>query len=153
MRTVRLYSLRLLCLTILCVGVNALADAPAGRYVINAGTIFDVKTGLTWQQSTVDYPNDTNFAWDNAKAACTGAWRLPTIRELQSIVDYSRSNPAVDPAFQMPATPPSCWSSTPDTRPPTPPFFFSTALQVNFGTGETLYVNVLSGGYCAICVK
>jgi hypothetical protein len=106
-----------------------------------------------WQQSTVDYPNDLNFTWDGAKAACTGTWRLPTIRELQSIVDYSRKDPAVDPAFQMPANIPACWSSTPDSRPPVPPFFYSSALLVNFGSGQTGYSNVLSGGYCALCVK
>ena len=29
----------------------------------------------------------------------SGDWRLPNVRELQSIVDYGRVNPAIDPVF------------------------------------------------------
>jgi hypothetical protein len=37
-------------------------------------------------------------------------WRLPNVRELQSIVDYGRSNPSIDPVFG--ATTFFYWSST-----------------------------------------
>jgi Protein of unknown function (DUF1566) len=94
---------------------SAEASAPAGRYTTTGGTVFDTKTKLTWQQTA---PAAT-YAWAPAKTYCktlslagTG-WRLPTRKELQTIVDYSQSNPAIDPTA-FPATPASYfWSSSP----------------------------------------
>ncbi|MCP4410980.1 MAG: DUF1566 domain-containing protein [Gammaproteobacteria bacterium] len=69
-------------------------------------TISDAATGLMWQQQ--DY-HSTNWqdAIDNCEAADTGNyndWRLPDVKELHSLVDYSRSpaytnSPAIDPIF------------------------------------------------------
>ena len=94
---------------------SAEANAPTGRYTITGGTVFDTKTKLTWQQTV---PAAT-YAWAAAKTYCqtlslggTG-WRLPTMKELQSIVDYSSSRaPFLDPSA-FPATPtPGSWSSS-----------------------------------------
>ena len=56
-------------------------------------TVSDTATGLMWQQ---DDSASTN--WDNAVASCEAAttaghvdWRLPNAKELQSILDYTRS--------------------------------------------------------------
>ena len=53
-----------------------------------------------------------------AKAACVAArvgghndWRLPTIQELLTLVDYERTSPAIDPAFECSSE--WYWSSTP----------------------------------------
>lgn len=83
-----------------------------GRFVDNGdGTITDTCTGLMWQQHV------TPFVWCEALAYCEGLelaghsdWRLPNVRELQSIVDYQRSNPAIDPLFGPEAW--RYWSST-----------------------------------------
>ena len=113
------------CLAVIAVlglPVLASADAPAGRYTIadggNAkGTVYDKKTKLTWQQTVPS----TTYDWDGAKAYCAqvGAtlagtgWRLPTLKELMSIVDYSRYDPAIDPTA-FPSTPSDYfWSSSP----------------------------------------
>lgn len=73
------------------------------------GTISDNSTGLTWMQTD----SGTAMDWQSALAYCenleeAGAtdWRLPNIKELQSIVDYSRSpattnSAAIDPMFQI----------------------------------------------------
>lgn len=79
---------------------SAEADAPAGRYVVTAGggvnsTVYDSKTKLTWQ-GTVTSDQPANLA--AAKTYCAGmgaslggtGWRLPTIKELVSIVDYTK---------------------------------------------------------------
>src|SRR5664279_4073220 len=77
------------------------ADAPAGRYTVTSGTVYDSKTKLTWQQVVPA----TGYIWAAAKTYCVGVgaslggtgWRLPTRNELLTIVDYSRTNPSIDP--------------------------------------------------------
>jgi len=65
------------------------ANAPAGRYSITNGTVHDNRTGLTWQQS---YRNKVVQA--DAATYCasqSGGWRLPTIKELLTLYDFSYS--------------------------------------------------------------
>jgi len=73
------------------------------------GTIMDQATGLMWVQSDSGIGMD----WQEALAYCqnlTSAgyddWRLPNAKELQSIVDYTRSpdttnSAAIDPLFNV----------------------------------------------------
>ncbi len=78
------------------------------------GTITDSATGLMWAQndSGSDGPDGLNWeealAWVEAQNAANylgyNDWRLPSVKELQSIVDYSRSpdttsSAAIDPLF------------------------------------------------------
>ncbi len=65
-------------------------------------TVSDQMSGLTWQQS--DDGQTRN--WRDALAYCEGLtladhnnWRLPNVKELQSIVDYSQHDPALDNRF------------------------------------------------------
>jgi hypothetical protein len=85
-----------------------LADAatPSGRYVVTSGgtakgTVYDTKTKLTWQQAV-----QSNYMWAAAKTYCAGVgttlggsgWRLPTIKELYTIVDFGMTDaPRADP--------------------------------------------------------
>ncbi|HRI65732.1 MAG TPA: DUF1566 domain-containing protein, partial [Polyangium sp.] len=87
-------------------------------YVVDEvkGLVFDKVTQLTWQRD-VD-PNV--YTWDAAKAYCEDLvhagyddWRLPTRIELVSIVDYTKTNPAIDSAA-FPNTPSEWfWTSSP----------------------------------------
>ncbi|QWB96633.1 DUF1566 domain-containing protein [Mycoplasmatota bacterium] len=58
------------------------------------GTITDLATGLTWQQSdsvdTYDWEGALSYA-ENLEYAGYDDWRLPNAKELQSIVDYNKS--------------------------------------------------------------
>jgi hypothetical protein len=72
------------------------------------GTVTDLATKLTWMQND----SESGMAWDDALAYCENLdyadsddWRLPNVKELQSIVDYSRSpdttdSAAIDPIFE-----------------------------------------------------
>lgn len=71
------------------------------------GTITDLATGLMWQQSDDGNTRDWEDALSYAEGLSLGGhddWRLPNPKELQSIVDYTRtpsvtSSPAIDPLF------------------------------------------------------
>jgi hypothetical protein len=102
-------------------GVNGFVDN-------GDGTVSDNATGLTWQQD--DSAQGMN--WEPALAYCESLsvggytdWRLPNVKELQSIVDYARSpdttgSAAIDPLFRVSsitneagqADYPFYWSST-----------------------------------------
>ncbi len=84
------------------------------------GTVLDRATGLTWMREDSGVAGagdagDGTMDWPSALAWCEGQtlagaddWRLPNAKELQSIVDYTRSpdttqSAAIDPLFE--ATP------------------------------------------------
>jgi hypothetical protein len=81
------------------------------------GTVTDRATGLTWMQVDSGHLRagdnaDGKLNWEQALAwseqlsyAGKDDWRLPSIKELHSIVDYTRSpatdnSPAIDPIFK-----------------------------------------------------
>lgn len=73
----------------------------------NNGTITDLSTGLMWQKDDSGHGMIWQEALDYAEElelANYHDWRLPNARELQNIVDYSRSpettgSAAIDPVF------------------------------------------------------
>jgi ribonuclease BN (tRNA processing enzyme) len=75
----------------------------------NDGTITDAATGLIWQtadsQQGLNWQEALQYA-ENLNLAGHDDWRLPNAKELQSIVDYTRSpetsgSAAIDPIFQI----------------------------------------------------
>jgi hypothetical protein len=89
-----------------CSSSNKNGDPP--RFVAAKGEIFDKKTGLFWQRCSV------GMTWKQGKG-CTGErkflaldaaaeaaknagveWRVPTVDELNSIVDMSCGSPTID---------------------------------------------------------
>lgn len=128
------------------------AGAPAGRFSASNGTVLDSKTGLVWQQiaprGIFDLTTAANYCASGTLLPGTG-WRLPTIKELQSIVDDRVPNPGptIDPIFMNTMTNRSYWSSTPG-RAHDPMFAFSLA----FGDGSTS-VDPVSAMGTARCVR
>jgi len=98
---------------------GAWATAPAGRYTISGGTVYDTKTRLTWQQTL----STTTYTWADAQSYCAslplagGGWRVPSVKELLTLVDFSvapGSGTATIDATAFPNTPATgFWSSTP----------------------------------------
>lgn len=68
----------------------------------SSNCVIDTMTGLMW----VKNPDSTKRAWADALTYCEGLdgtsgrggyddWRLPNVRELQSLIDYGRKGPAL----------------------------------------------------------
>lgn len=55
---------------------------------------------------------------NNAGLCGYSDWRLPTLKELENIVDYSRINPPIDPDYFINTRPDQYWTSTADSSYP-----------------------------------
>ncbi|MCP4712423.1 MAG: DUF1566 domain-containing protein [Planctomycetes bacterium] len=83
-------------------GVNGLVDN-------GDGTVTDLATGLMWQKTDDGVARNWEEALayaENLTSADYSDWRLPNAKELQSIVDYTRSpattnSAAIDPVFDI----------------------------------------------------
>jgi hypothetical protein len=90
--------------------------APSGKYVYHGnGTVTDSSSGLMWQEET---PGNM-MTWEQAMVYCESLnlanysdWRLPTIKELATLVDHTRSNPAVYTPYFPNTFSSFYWSST-----------------------------------------
>jgi hypothetical protein len=157
---------------ILCTNTGQDGDLQAGAalsYTDNGdGTITDNNAGLMWEKLCDEDPTpgttcpaehdvDTTYTWadafgkiatlNTANFAGHNDWRLPNVKELQSIVNYQNSSPAVSLEFNTGCTAPcsvttcSCtdegnhWSST--SVAPNGEF----AWNVNFASGNVDIVN------------
>jgi hypothetical protein len=100
--------------SIRCVRNTVLASgAPGDRYVVDAGadTVTDTRTTLVWQRTV----STSTYSWDGAKSYCAtrgAGWRLPALKELLTLIDPTRINPAIASVFpDTPAT--EFWSASP----------------------------------------
>jgi len=92
------------------------AYAPAGDLTRDdAGTVTDNTTGLMWQQ--VD--DNKRYVWEAALNYCGDLslagfsdWRLPTLKELVSIIEYEKYSPATDGLFFPDTNLDNYWSSS-----------------------------------------
>jgi hypothetical protein len=78
------------------------------------GTITDQMSGLQWQEVTDGVARNWNEALaycENLNLASSIEWRLPDIKELESIIDHSNS-PYIDTTFFSYVGPTEYWSST-----------------------------------------
>ncbi|MEA3315587.1 MAG: DUF1566 domain-containing protein [Campylobacterota bacterium] len=126
--------------------------------------VTDNVTGLIWQDEpyneTIDgdyywesTPNGKLQTWEGAKSYCStlsfansSDWRLPTVKELLSIVDNSKNNPAIFDGFENIKSS-AYWSSQEYKE------SSSYAWGVDFGSGysgygksDTFYVRCVRGG-------
>ncbi|MFT3926129.1 MAG: DUF1566 domain-containing protein [Myxococcales bacterium] len=115
---------------------------PSTRYEQGNGELRDTRTGLTWEQTA----SGVKRSWDAATTYCTGMGkRLPTLKELSTLVDPGRTNPAIDPQFMGTALD-SFWTATVYSGQ-------SSVWVVNFGTGEN-YNGLAKNVSCFVrCVK
>lgn len=112
-------------------------------------TISDLATGLMWQKSDDGVARNWEQAHlysENLELASHNDWRLPNAKELQSIVDYTRSpqttnTPAINPVFETTEINdpngnagyyPFFWTSTTHLDGANP---YSNAVYIAFGDG------------------
>lgn len=137
------------------------------------GTITDEATGLMWEKLSNDgsiHDKDTTYSWtgsstkinslNTAVFAGYNDWRIPNINELESLRNYTLTNPAAHPEFNVSCVaactvltcsctrPDDYWSSS--TYQTSPDY----ALVIRFGDGSTsgrlktasTYVRAVRGG-------
>ncbi|MBK7002285.1 MAG: DUF1566 domain-containing protein [Rhodoferax sp.] len=157
----------LLQLLLLVMSLVAMNSAQAAFTINNDGTVTDPKTGLTWMRCAMGElwngqtctGKRSTYTFDKANAltgtvnfAGKSDWRVPNIRELQTIVDRSVYNPAFDSTtFPYPTSgfyfPSDFWSSSPYTG------SSSYAWNVDFYHGKVNYKGVRSNSYAVWLVR
>ena len=113
------------------------------------GTVTDNLTSLTWQkvlvQDTITWEQALNYANTLTLAGHTD-WRLPNIKELQSISDLTVTNPAINPIFTLGTGAKFYWSSTTQFNNAPDAWYLNTQY------GITTYITKTSNLY-ALCVR
>jgi RNA polymerase sigma factor (sigma-70 family) len=113
-------------------------------YRITDGQVTDPATGLTWQQAS----SSTTMTATQATAYCAGldlggyAWRLPSVKELATLVDEDRVSPAID-VSAFPDTAPDTWYWSSTTAAPNP----AERWALNYNDGFTDYRSTSSASY------
>jgi len=156
-----------------CAGTGQDGDIQAGaklRYKDNGdGTITDKNTNLTWEKLSADgsiHDRSNSYSWADALAVHVAGlnkanfaghndWRLPNVKELQSIVNYQNFAPSVSSAFNnncvagATVLTGSCtvgngyWSSTTYTYAPAGAWFINFIDgDVNVGSKSSFFIQV-----------
>ena len=86
-------------------------------FLLASETVTTSSTGLMWQDNSE--AKNTKRDWEEALHYCAklslaghSDWRLPNIKELQSIVDVGRYKPSIQKGFKNVSTSDYYWSSS-----------------------------------------
>jgi hypothetical protein len=119
-----------------------------GRYESKDGAVFDKSTKLTWKVEI----SSTPVGWAAARDYCHelelggGGWRLPSVNELQTLIDETANDPAID-LQAFPGTPSDYfWTSS------ILPHFESFVWTVYFGYGLSTFFDV-NQNHLVRCVR
>ena len=102
--------------------------------VLDDQAVLDRETGLVWEKAP---STNANYTWQVAIIRCAqlvvgnrGGWRLPTVDELASLVDYSvTTNPRLSPGHPFTGVLSFYWSSSEYES------IVPSAWRVNFSSG------------------
>ena len=154
--------------TMYCRLVRGNTDYGKNNFIDNKdGTISDLATGLMWEQKDDEISRDWEealFYAENLNLANKTDWRLPNVKELQSIVDYTRSpqttdSPAINPIFETTEINdpdgnigqyPFFWTSTTHLDGVNP---YASGVYIAFGEGQGKMNNTLMDVHGAGCQR
>jgi hypothetical protein len=148
-----------------CLLLPVALGAFAAPFTVSADgqEVTDTKTGLIWRRcaegmtasggtctgTASAFTHEAALTRASTQATSTGvAWRLPNVKELSSIADKSRSNPAID-TVAFPATPANWfWSSSPYVGYADYAWvvYFSVGYVGDYGRSDTYYVRLVRAG-------
>lgn len=139
-----------------CFDTTLKATRTAEELVADGPTVVDLVSGLEWQRCALGATFDplaerctgtpTKLVWDvalrQAKAFSDASgtpaqqsWRLPNVKELQSVIDAACYRPVVRPAYYPDTPSDAFWTSTPDHL--APGDRAAPLLYINFEDGLT----------------
>ena len=129
---------------------------PTSRFVVGSGSssglVTDTLTNLVWQQQK----SATRMTWTDAQTYCPSGFRLPTVKELESIVDLTvnsggpSNRPAINQsAFPIPAD--IFWTSSASAS--NMPPYVTLAWSVDFSSGSSDDNYIMSNSCWALCVQ
>jgi hypothetical protein len=132
-----------------CMRSSSGVTVPSPRYgVPGDGTVVDVASMLVWQRDV----DDNLRTFGEAKNHCAvlalagGGWRVPNMKELQTLIDETAMNPAIDSTAFGDAPAEAFWTSTPLAGDATEGWFVSFY-------GGVAYTSTLDRGYHTRCVR
>jgi PKD repeat protein len=142
----RVKLLRAICLALL-LAIVCLPVAKAEYIDSGNGTVTDTGTGLIWQKSD----DGIKRIWKDALACCEQLslagytdWRLPNVRELETLVAVGRSKPAIEGIFSRRSD--YYWTGTTQTFSP------DLAWNVDFQYGSVNWAGKIESYYVR-CVR
>ena len=130
---------------------NFPATNPDSVYIDHGdGTVTDTRTGLMWKQcneglsgATCEIGSSLLLNWDEALALAEAStfagysdWRLPNVKELSSLVEECRREPAINTNL-FPTIHSTLWSGSPVAAPPVSPE--NLAWGVNFNPDGVVF--------------
>lgn len=122
------------------------AAAPVDRYVVSGdGTVYDTRTKLRWQQAS-----SPALTHGEAKSYCANlGGRMPSIKELYTLVDLSRADtPKIDAAAFPDTQGNYYWSTTPSLH------LSNRVLTIYFNSGFIMTIaTVAISKYPVRCIR
>lgn len=89
--------------------------AKVGLVDLNNGAVLDITTGLVWQKSR----NPLSVDWNSAVEYCNNLdlaghanWRLPSVKEIETLYDDRQISPIIDVGFFPDAVTGRYWTGT-----------------------------------------
>lgn len=110
------------------------------------GTVTDLLTQLVWQRSpapdSMNWENALEYA-ENLSLAGSNDWRLPNIKELQSLTDANLANPCVNTAFFPAIGTKKYWSGTSLPNQTTRAWYLDTRFGITTYADKSDKLNIL----------